>query len=419
MSPVLMPLYLLALLLSLIVVMAVIWPLRGKAQTDSNRLQTLAARVYRERLDELNADHMANRIDADAYATLKLELDRGLLSDHARDEQRQSQPLKRVRILALSVLLVVPALSLALYLFYFQSDEMVADAERQARYGDVVAQVMAGQAPAADAPQPNLQDFVRVLQRNVQANPMDADGWVSLGMAFMQARDYGPAQVALARAAEIQPNDLSIVLTYVQSTIVTQQGPMSAKIRGLLGKIMYEYPEHQGALLMHAMASLRGGELLAARESLLRLQALRVELGEDPEADGQIARLLAETEIDADPQALADGFPVEVSISSELVANLPADAVLYVFARPLQGGGMPIAVVRRPITQFPIRLVVSDADSLSPDRPLSAESIVVLQARISLTGDATPSAGDLEAAAVPVRQDSRSLIRLRVSEKRQ
>jgi cytochrome c-type biogenesis protein CcmH len=419
MSPVLIPLYLLALLLSLITVMIVIWPLRGKAQTDSNRLQALAARVYRERLDELNADHMANRIDADAYATLKLELDRGLLSDHARDEQRQSQPLKRVRILALSVLLVVPAASLALYLLYFQSDEMVADAERQALYGDVVAQVMAGQAPAPDAPQPNLQDFVRVLQRNVQANPLDADGWVSLGMAFMQARDYGPAQVALARAAEIQPNDLSIVLTYVQSTIVTQQGSMSAKVRSLLGKIMYESPEHQGALLMHAMASLRGGELLAARESLLRLQSLRKAEGDEPEFDGQIARLLAETEIVADPKALADGFPVEVSLSRELAANLPADAVLYVFARPLQGGGMPIAVVRRPITQFPIRLVVSDADSLSPDRPLSAESIVVLQARISLTGDATPSAGDLEAAAVPVRQDSRSLIRLRISEKRQ
>lgn len=419
MSPVLMPLYLLALLLSLIVVMAVVWPLRGKAHTDSNRLQTLAARVYRERLDELNADHMASRIDADAYATLKLELDRGLLQDHARDEQRQTRPFKRVRILALCLLLVVPTSSLALYFFYFQSDEMVADAERQALYGDVVAQVMAGQAPAADAPQPNLQDFVRVLQRNVQENPLDADGWLSLGMAFMQARDYGPAQVALARAAEIQPNDLSIVLTYVQSTIVTQQGPMSAKIRGLLGKIMRDYPEHQGALLMHAMGSLRGGELLAARESLLRLQALRVELGEDPEADGQITRLLAETEIDADPQALADGFPVEISISSELVANLPADAVLYVFARPLQGGGIPIAVVRRPITQFPIRLVVSDADSLSPDRLLSDQPIVVLQARISLTGDATPSAGDLEAQAVPVRQDSRSLVRLRISEKRQ
>ncbi|MDP1775351.1 MAG: hypothetical protein Q8K94_01915, partial [Moraxellaceae bacterium] len=273
--------------------------------------------------------------------------------------------------------------------------------------------------PAADAPQPNLQDFVRVLQRRVQAEPLDADGWLSLGMAFMQARDFGPAQVALARAAEIKPNDLSVVLTYVQSTIVTQQGPMSPKIRGLLGKIMYEYPDHQGALLMHAMGSLRGGELLAARESLLRLQALRAELGEDPEADGQIARLLAETEMDADPQELADGFPVEITISSDLVANLPADAVLYVFARPLQGGGMPIAVVRRSIGQFPVRLVVSDADSLSPDRPLSGEPIVVLQARISLTGDATPSSGDLEAAAVPVRQDSRSLVRLRISEKRQ
>jgi len=419
MSPVLTPLYLLALLLALVVVMAVIWPLRGRARSQSNSLQTLAARVYRERLDELNADHMAGRIDADAYATLKLELDRGLLLDHARDEQRAVRPVQGVRALALCLLLIVPAASLALYIFYFQSDEMVADAERQARYSDVVAQVMAGQAPAADAAQPNLQDFVRVLQRRVQAEPLDADGWLSLGLAFMQARDYGPAQVALARAAEIKPNDLSMVLTYVQSTIVTQQGPMSPKIRGLLGKIMHEHPEHQGALLMHAMGSLRGGELLAARESLLRLQTLRTELGEDPEADGQITRLLAETEMDAGSQELADGFPVEITISSDLIANLPADAVLYVFARPLQGGGMPIAVIRRPVTQFPVRLVVTDADSLSPDRPLSGEPIVVLQARISLTGDATPSPGDLEAAAVPVRQDSRSLVRLRISEKRQ
>lgn len=142
-------------------------------------------------------------------------------------------------------------------------------------------------------------------------------------------------------------------------------------------------------------------------------------LGEDPEADSQIARLLAETEVESEQLAAEDGFPIEVSISSELASTIPADAVLYVFARPLQGGGMPIAVARRPVGQFPLRLVITDADSLSSDRLLSAEPIVVLQARISLTGDATPAAGDLEAAAVPVRQDSRSLVRLRISEKRQ
>lgn len=418
MSPLLWPLLLSALLLSLVAVLALLWPLRRQTAGQGASLRGLSARVYRERLDELNSDLMAERIDADAYAQLKLELDRGVLADSAAGATAVARPLRSVRPLALMLVLLVPLAALALYWVESDRELWLADAERQLKYGAVVDRVLQGQAPEADRAQPTLPDFVRVLQRRTQADPHDVDAWLTLGMALQQAREYGPAQMALARAAEISPEDDSIVLAYVQSTIITQQGVMSPQVRAKLAQVMRRQPEHQGALLLYAMASLRGEERMAARDALLRLQDLRVQEGVLPQEDDQIARLLAQTEATPVAQMTDAGYAVEVVIVPELARQLPQDAVLFVFARPLQGGGMPIAVARRSTAQFPVRLTLDDAASLSPERLLSGEEMVVIQARISASGDATPQSGDLEAVAVPVRRGSDGVVRLRISERR-
>lgn len=418
MSPLMWPLLLSALLLSLLTVLALLWPLRRSSAGQGASLRSLSARVYRERLDELNSDLMAARIDADAYAQLKLELDRGVLADSASDSAAAAKPLRSLRPLALLLVLLVPLATLTLYWVESDRDLWLADAERQLAYGELVDRVLQGQPPSADMAQPTLPDFVRVLQRRTQADPHDADAWLTLGMALQQAREYGPAQMALARAAEIRPEDDSLVLAYVQSTLLTQQGVMSPQVRGKLAQVMRRQPDHQGALLLYAIASLRGEERAAAREALLRLQALRAAEGVVPAADDQVARLLAQTEAPAELAETGGGYAVEVAIAPDLARNLPPEAVLFVFARPLQGGGMPIAVARRSAAQFPVRLTLDDAASLAPERPLSGEAVVVIQARISLTGDATPQSGDLEAIAVPVRRDSAGVVRLRLSERR-
>ena len=88
---VLLPMLLVALLLTLLVVFALIWPLRGRAVATGQSVRQLSAQVYRERLDELNADLSTGRLDAETYAALKLELDRGVLADTTADAQAQLQ----------------------------------------------------------------------------------------------------------------------------------------------------------------------------------------------------------------------------------------------------------------------------------------------------------------------------------------
>ena len=193
---------------------------------------------------------------------------------------------------------------------------------------------------------------------------------------------------------------------------------MDPVARGMLGRILREQPEHQGALLMLGMGNLRAGEREQAYAVLSQLQALRAVEAQrdggsrDSEADQRIASLIAEA--GQGEQAAVAGLDVEVTLAADAARKLPAEAALFIFARTPSGPPMPVAVIRRPITQFPLRVTLTDADSLQSERLLSAQKDLVLQAKISMTGNATPAPDDWQAVPVPVAEKNTGLIRLRI-----
>ena len=63
---------------------------------------------------------------------------------------------------------------------------------------------------------------------------------------------------------------------------------------------------------------------------------------------------------------------------------------------------MPVAILRRSVTELQNAFVLDDRTSMSPDLRISAFSKVVVVARISATGDAMPAKGDLIGESQPV-----------------
>ena len=83
-------------------------------------------------------------------------------------------------------------------------------------------------------------------------------------------------------------------------------------------------------------------------------------------------------------------------------AARPGD-VLFVFARSADGKGPPFAARRVEVGQWPVTVGLSDADSPMPAAKLGTQQQVVIQARLSHSGDATPASGDLEADPLTVK----------------
>ena len=107
----------------------------------------------------------------------------------------------------------------------------------------------------------------------------------------------------------------------------------------------------------------------------------------------------------ADSQAApaAGSLKVTVSLSPELAGKAAPNDVVFVFARAANGPRMPLAVVRKQVKDLPATIVLDDSSAMSPEMKLSSVPEVIVVARVSKSGEATPQPGDLEGMSAPVK----------------
>ena len=101
--------------------------------------------------------------------------------------------------------------------------------------------------------------------------------------------------------------------------------------------------------------------------------------------------------------AAGSGVSGIVTLDPALRAKAAPDDSVFVFARPAQGGRMPLAVLRAKVADLPLRFRLDDSMAMAPGMTISSVPLVTVGARISKTGNAIAQAGDLSgqlAAAV-------------------
>jgi len=70
---------------------------------------------------------------------------------------------------------------------------------------------------------------------------------------------------------------------------------------------------------------------------------------------------------------------------------------------------MPLAILRKKVSDLPLDFKLDDSLAMSPAARLSSASQVIVGARISKTGNAMPSPGDLQVLSEPVTVGAQGL----------
>jgi cytochrome c-type biogenesis protein CcmH len=82
---------------------------------------------------------------------------------------------------------------------------------------------------------------------------------------------------------------------------------------------------------------------------------------------------------------------------------------VFIFARAAQGPPLPLAVKRAKAQELPLAFVLDDSMAMAPGMRLSGFPRVIVGARISRSGNATPQPGDLHGASAAVANDASSV----------
>jgi cytochrome c-type biogenesis protein CcmH len=91
-----------------------------------------------------------------------------------------------------------------------------------------------------------------------------------------------------------------------------------------------------------------------------------------------------------------------VRIAPQLKDRIAPDDTVFIFARAADGPPMPLAVVRKRARDLPAAFSLDDSMAMTPQMKLSSFERIVVGARVSRSGNATPQPGDLQGASAPV-----------------
>jgi len=263
------------------------------------------------------------------------------------------------------------------------------------------------QAPARAAEAAgSMSEVVMGLEDRLRREPDDLQGWLLLGRAYTQLRQFPDAQRAYREALALdQGSDAKLGLA--ETEILMDRAALAGSAGDRVEEVLVMEPDNPKALFY-------GGMVAGARNDPDTFQ-LRWErlLDLSPPEDirkiivDQLARLGSDVPTAADPGASADstGIDVRVSVADELATKIKPGATLFLVAREPNRPGPPVAAVREHAAGLPMRLRITDADAMLPGRSLSALEQIQLVARIANGGDPIAQPGDLFGEAV-LRMDA-------------
>jgi cytochrome c-type biogenesis protein CcmH len=261
---------------------------------------------------------------------------------------------------------------------------------------------------------PQLIAMVDQLAQRLQANPDDGEGWALLGRSYRVLGRYDAAVQAYGEAAKRLPPNAQLYTDWAEAIAAAQGRSLAGQPSELLERAIKLDPDNPKALALLGAAAVERDDKPAAVARWTRLRSvLPADSPQIAQVDAALARLgeSGPAPAPAKAAAAAGNASVEgrVEIDPKLAKNIAPTDTVFIFARDPEGARMPLAASKFSGADLPRAFVLSDAMAMSPAATISKAGKVVVEVRVSKSGDVKPQAGDLTGTSAPVAPGARDV----------
>lgn len=256
-----------------------------------------------------------------------------------------------------------------------------------------------------------------------QKEPKNASAWAMLAHSYEMLGKFAEAVKAYTTLTQLLPNDAQALADHADVLAVVNGRSFKGEPVALLKRALAIDAKNTKALVLTGSAYLEEKDYAQAISYLERARAAAT----DPALQRQIDASIAQAKSPSAAASAGSATPVQgntgasavaaapaqvsgrVWLADDLRAKAPAQATLFLYARPVDGSRMPVALLRKKVSDLPFNFTLDDSMGMVPEVSLSKLSSVVVVARISARGNVTPVAGDLEGVSAPVPVGTKNL----------
>ena len=292
-----------------------------------------------------------------------------------------------------------------------------------------------GGAPEHSGDDGQIDAMLARLAQRLTANPDDAEGWAMLARSYAARGRFDEALPAFRKVVALRPDSAQALADYADG-LASAPGnslagepeqlvkkalaidPRNVKALALAGTIAFDRADFAGAIAFweRALSAIEPGNAFA-RQLQGALADARERAGLPRVAVAIAAEKAPALPAPADSGTAGAGRIVtgRVSLVASLRSAVAADDTVFIYASPAAGSKMPFAVLRKRGADLPLDFTLDDSLAMSPAARLSTASEVIVSARVSKSGSATPQSGDLQVTSAPVAVGGPAL-RLEIAE---
>jgi len=363
--------------------------------------------AHRDQLREAERDLADDLITPERFAQTRAEIERRVLEDTTAvgTGPQVTRPALRS---AIALALLIPLGSVLTYLALGRPDAAVPQLSRTS----APAATTADAAGRHNVTPEQIEKMITALAERLKSEPNNADGWLMLGRSYTALGRYRDAAIAMRRANELAPGDASLIADLADIVGMAQNKRLAGEPARLVQQALDIDPRHAKTLALAGSVAFEAKDYAAARgywERLLAvlppgspmLASVRVNIAQVTSLEGG-DKAVARAAPTSTAKPAAAPLTGTVELSPALAHRVAAGDTLFVFARAAEGPRLPLAIVRASAS-LPFAFTLDDSMAMSPQLKLSSFSHVVVGARISRSGNATPQTGDLvgQSTALP------------------
>ena len=369
--------------------------------------------IFRDQLAELDADLAAGTIDREQWEAARGDLQRGLLEDAGTPAVAPAAPAKRSMAVAVVLAVALPLVAVSAYLAVGNPQGL--DPSKASTHGVTQAQIDA---------------MVLSLAQKLKSNPDDPAGWVMLARSYSALGRFGEAANAYAQADARAPLNAQLLADYADSLAMSQGESLLGKPEALIQRALKADGSNVKALALAGTAEFEKQHFAQAAEYWRRIlpllpagsemeNSIRASIKEAEQKQGGSPKLAKETgkaaEVAAAKSATAtaaagkERLSGTITLAPGLAARAAPEDTVFVLARPAQGSRMPLAAVRVKVKDLPLKFSFDDSMAMNPAAKLSDFSEVVVEARVSKSGNVMPQPGDFDGVSKPVHPGTQGM----------
>lgn len=400
--------WILALVLVAATLALLVLPLLRRARVEAGPGDDEAATaVFRDHKRQLDAELAAGVVTRDEHAAAVADLTRrfGAELESAAAAPVATRPTRGGFMAALALVALLPVTAGVLYFLLGNPAALAPQAARQGL-----------------PEQASIEAMIEDLAARLRSNPDDGEGWAMLGRSYRVLGRFQASATAYAEAVKRLPPNASLLVDWAEAIAQVQERSLAGEPTQILERALKLEPDNAKALALAGAAAMERGDRPQAIALWTRLRSVL------PPGSPQLAQIDAAlahagvtlpegggtspaTGSTSPPATTRSGsLTGRVELDPKLAGNVAPTDTVFIFARDPDGGRMPLAALKVAASELPRTFELTDAMAMAPEATLSRAAKVVVEARVSRSGNAKASTGDLVGSSAPVTPGARDVV---------